>query len=89
MDDQRLMLIIKEAQGGDKASIEKLLDIFHPLLYKYSIIGGNFDEDLFQELSINLIHCINSFQFKPDCRIYQSFEQALQEKSLSQEEIME
>ena len=77
MDDRGLIVIIKQAQGGDKIAMAKLLEIFHPLLYKNSMLGGRFDEDLYQELSINLIHCINSFQFVPDSRIYQSFEQAL------------
>ena len=41
------------------------MDIFlmyRPLLFKESCVNGIFDEDLFQELSATLIHCIRLFK---------------------------
>ena len=37
-------------------------DAHRPLLFKESCVNGIFDEDLFQELSATLIHCIRMFK---------------------------
>lgn len=50
------------AKLGDCAVIETLLEIYRPLILKESIIDGEFDEDLFQELQIIFVHCIHTFR---------------------------
>ncbi|WP_432662340.1 helix-turn-helix domain-containing protein [Wukongibacter baidiensis] len=37
--------------------------MFKPLIYKNSFTKGAFDEDCFQELNIELMRCIENFQF--------------------------
>lgn len=54
-------LIIK-AQKGDDCAQAQLLQMYHPLLYKESIINGAFDEDLYQELCYRFVCCINKFK---------------------------
>ena len=39
-----------------------LLEMYKPLLVKYAIINGRFDEDLYQELCITLLKCIQLFR---------------------------
>lgn len=49
------------AQAGDEYAKEYIFHMYKPLLLKESIVCGIFDEDLFQELSITLLHCISVF----------------------------
>lgn len=51
------------AKAGDKQAEEAILLRYQPLLLKMSLVNGVFDEDLYQELSIILIHCIRTFRF--------------------------
>ena len=54
--------LIIAAQNGDERVFETILDMYHPLLMKESIINGFFDEDLFQEQCEVLTKCINRFR---------------------------
>ena len=50
------------AQKGDDRAFETILDMYHPLIMKESIINGFFDEDLFQEQCETLTKCIRIFR---------------------------
>ena len=50
------------AKLGDSGAMETLLDTYRPLMLKASIIDGEFDEDLFQELQIVFMHCFQVFR---------------------------
>ena len=50
------------AKLGDSSAMETLLETYRPLILKASIINGEFDEDLFQELQIVFIHCVQIFR---------------------------
>ncbi len=50
--------ILFEAKKGDKTAIEKILEIYRPLLVKNALINRRFDEDLYQELIVETIRCI-------------------------------
>ena len=50
------------AKVGDSGAMEMLLENYHPLILKASIINGEFDEDLFQELQIVFMHCFQVFR---------------------------
>lgn len=52
---------LQHAQNGEKHAIMEILQIYRPLLIKNSIIQGNFDEDLYQELCIVVLKCIKGF----------------------------
>jgi len=50
------------AKFGDNDSIEKLIKMYSPLLYRKSMVDGKFDEDLYQELNLTFLRCIQKFQ---------------------------
>ena len=44
------------------ASQEKIIRMYAPMLYRASMVGGQYDEDLYQELCLILIRCIKTFK---------------------------
>ena len=54
----RFELLLQLAKENEPYAISKLLDLYRPLMVKESIINGVLDEDLFQELTILLVFCI-------------------------------
>lgn len=63
MKNSEFRELLLNAQGGNQASMVRLLEIFQPLVYKYSLEKGVLNEDCFQELNIRLIQCILNFKF--------------------------
>lgn len=55
--------ILLRAKAGEESAVIALLEMYKPLLVKGAIIGGRFDEDLYQELCITLLKCIKLFRF--------------------------
>ncbi len=53
-------LLIKARNGSNDAK-EELLKMYQPLLFKESIVDGVYDEDLYQELCMRFIDCIDKF----------------------------
>lgn len=53
--------ILLRAKLGDETAKVMLLEQYKPLLIKYSIINGQFNEDLYQEQCMILMKCINLF----------------------------
>lgn len=49
-------------QQGDKKAVERILEMFHPMLIRNALIKGIFDEDLYQELVIEVLRCIRYFR---------------------------
>ena len=54
-------LLLQAKEGNEKAR-EEIFRMYRPLLIKNSMDNSVFDEDLFQELSTTLLHCIAKFQ---------------------------
>lgn len=50
------------AKSGNESAVVTILEMYKPLLIKNSIINGRFDDDLYQELSIILLKCIQMFR---------------------------
>ena len=50
------------AKAGNEEAITELLRMYHPLLFQESIVDGEFDEDLYQELCIQFLYCIEKFR---------------------------
>ena len=50
------------ARLNDSSAMETLLEAYRPLMLKNAIIGGEFDEDLFQELQMVFMHCVRVFR---------------------------
>lgn len=58
MDFEKLLL---RAKSGEDKAVEEIFFLYRPLLIKRSINDNVFDEDLYQELSITLLKCIQKF----------------------------
>lgn len=54
--------LLFQAKGGDLAAITELLIMYRPLLMKASILDKQLDEDLYQELCLVFLHCIEKFR---------------------------
>lgn len=61
--------LLKRAKQGDNEAIEILLDMYKPLITRYSFFNNAFDEDLYQEQLLRFIHCIKKFSldFPEEC----------------------
>ncbi len=53
--------LLVKAQNGSNDAKEELLKMYQPLLFKESIVDGVYDEDLYQELCMRFINCIDKF----------------------------
>lgn len=53
--------LLSRAKDDDLRAKEILLERYKALLMKESIIGGVFDEDLYQDLCVTLLDCIRKF----------------------------
>lgn len=53
--------LLVQAKNGDETAVNELLNMYHPLLLKESITENKLDEDLYQELCIVFLHCIDKF----------------------------
>ena len=54
--------LLASAKSGQPQATEKLIPMYRPLLMKAAIVNGTFDEDLFQELCIVFLRCIQNFK---------------------------
>ena len=54
--------MLLQAKAGREPAVIAILEMYKPLLIKYAIINGRFDEDLSQELCIILLKCIVRFR---------------------------
>lgn len=61
METERLLYL---AKMGDEGAREELFLQYRPLLLNRSMIEGRFCEDLFQELSLTFLRCIEGFHIK-------------------------
>lgn len=53
--------LLMQAKCGNEIASTQLLDMYRPLLLKESILDNKLDEDLYQELCITFLHCIDKF----------------------------
>ena len=53
--------VFLQAKTGQEGAMTLLLEMYKPLLIKYTIINGRFDEDLYQELCITFLKCVRLF----------------------------
>lgn len=53
--------VLLRAKLGNETAKVMLLEQYKPLLIKYSIINGQFNEDLYQEQCMILMKCISLF----------------------------
>lgn len=53
--------LLDQAQSGDRKAQEELFLQYRPLLISCAMVGERFWEDLYQELSITFLNCIQGF----------------------------
>jgi len=53
--------LLSAAKSGDEQAVAKIDAMYKPLLVKTSMVDGSFDEDLYQELRLILLSCIEKF----------------------------
>ena len=54
--------LLYRAKQGDEAAVQQILEMYRPLLIKNSMVMGLFDEDLYQDLTVEVLKCIHRFQ---------------------------
>lgn len=54
--------LLAKAKTGDADSVTELLILYRPLLLKNSILDNRLDEDLYQELCLTFLRCIEKFK---------------------------
>ena len=55
--------LIERAKEKDDNAIKEITEMYKSLLVKESIVNGVFDEDLYQELWLTLLNCIQKIRF--------------------------
>lgn len=50
------------AKQGDTEAVEQILEMYSPLLIKNALVNGRFDEDLYQELVVETLKCIQYYR---------------------------
>lgn len=55
--------LLQNAKDNKEFAISHIAEMYQPLLAKESIVNGAFDEDLYQELCMTMLHCIDKFKF--------------------------
>lgn len=61
MNFDELLYLAKE---HDSFAVEKLHEMYKPLLMKNSVVDGTFDEDLYQILSERFLYCLETFKME-------------------------
>ena len=61
--------LLKRAKNKDPEAKEQLYEMFRPLLIHQAMISGRFSEDLYQELSLTFLFCIDSFKIEKALRL--------------------
>lgn len=55
-------MLLLRAKDHEQEAVAEILEMYRPLLIKESIVGGVFDEDIYQELCLTLLRCIDMFR---------------------------
>lgn len=53
--------LLVAAKEGHEDALNTLIEMYKPLLLRYSIFANSFDEDLYQEQVLRFIHCVKKF----------------------------
>ena len=54
--------LLYRARQGNQEAILEIFEMYRPLLIKNALVEGIFDEDLYQELTAELLKCIRYFR---------------------------
>lgn len=62
MMQQDFESILNGTIQGDLKALECLLNLYQPLIRKYSYVNGRFDEDLYQQLIFRTLKQVRRFE---------------------------
>lgn len=54
--------LLQEAKNGSSSAKGELFLMYRPLIIRRSMLEGCFSEELYQELSMTFLHCIELFR---------------------------
>lgn len=54
--------LLFRAKADDKQAVEQIMEMYRPLVIKNALVNGVFDEDLYQELMVEVLKCIQYFK---------------------------
>lgn len=54
--------VLFRAKQGKETAIEQILTMYRPMLVRNSLVNGEFNEDLYQELVVEVLKCIQYFK---------------------------
>lgn len=61
MKSNDFQLVLQAAIAGEHKALEQIMDMYEPLINKYSYIDGKYDEDLHQYILIRIALKISKF----------------------------
>lgn len=53
--------VLRNAMNGSNEDIEKIFEIYEPMIYKYSCVKGKFNPDICQQLLLHIALNIHKF----------------------------
>lgn len=53
--------LLAQAKQGNPDALSEIIVSYQPLLRKMSMVNSRFDEDMYQELSLVLLKCIQKY----------------------------
>lgn len=56
--------LLFRAKANNKQAVMQIVEMFRPLIIKNALVKGVFEEDLYQELMVELLKCIRTFQVR-------------------------
>ena len=59
----RFRELLNRAKTMDDTAMVQILELYNPLLYKYSNVNSRFDQDLYEEFVYRLIICVVKFPY--------------------------
>ena len=62
MNNAEFERVLRRAIGGSEEDLELIFKLYEPLIYKYSCVKGEYDEDMHQQLLLHYIHCLYELQ---------------------------
>lgn len=64
MNNAEFELAIRRAIAGSEEDLERIFKLYEPLIYKYSCIKGEYNEDMHQQLLLHIALNIHKFPIR-------------------------
>lgn len=64
MNNEEFELTIRRAIAGSEEDLELIFKLYEPLIYKYSCIKGEYNEDMHQQLLLHIALNIHKFPIR-------------------------